>query len=863
MKPFHSIAVPHKDILEGRLTLDIYAADLWAVSQNKGPEEYRNAELFFRKTYSTQGLESLMGIVENRLKGKGGDPIIQIQTPFGGGKTHSLIAMYHKAKEWGAKPVALVGDKLKTGRRAEEFDTLWGLMEMQLTGSRKTFDSPIPPGGDQIIRLLERHSPVLILADELISYLNVADAVTVENTTLTSLTYGFWDNLAKAVTQISGVSMVYTTTPSNPYNKSPRGQEIVSQLQNITGRVEIIRTPVNDDEIAHIIRRRLFTDIKETQVKEIVAEYSDYAEKENILPSLTELSEYRKKFAASYPFMPEVIDVLYQRWGSYSTFQRTRGLLRLLSLVVHSLKEKNLRYISLADFDLNNQEIRQELLKHIGEEFNGVIASDITGDQSGSEKVNNVLGDAFRGLTLGTRTASAIFLYSFSGGGTKGATLAEIKRSATTLDNPSSVISEVLDQLKSRLFYLQTSGDACFFNSQPNLNRILLTKMENVKDDELVPLEKDLIRESLEKDVLKSFIWEESSGNIPDSESLHLVILKQGDQEIIRQILSMKGQTPRVHKNTLFFLYPPESERHQFSAILKRRLAYESIQKDKKNLQLSKDQEKEVKDELNKIKSGLKEAVRNLYHTVAVPDKEDSVSLLDLGKPVHGKLKALNREVYDSLRADGKISEKIEPIVIREKYLSGKDHVSTANIYKSTLKTPGEIRLSGRSVLEQALSKGVEKGLFGLGELKDNQPVCQYFKETPCLAFSEHEVLISESLCVMQSDQKQENKSSDKTVNAFSATGSDSTAGSVKENSDVKKTAGRGTGNPGDKKELKLRFQVPQGKVSSIMGAMNFLQTKFKTLEINLAASNGSISEQEYKDKIIECFEQSGIQLQD
>ncbi len=93
MKVFHTIAIPHRDILEGRLTMDVFAADLWEVSQNRGPDEYRDSDTFFKKTYLTEGLRNLLSVVEKRLQGKGGDPVIQIQTPFGGGKTHALIAM--------------------------------------------------------------------------------------------------------------------------------------------------------------------------------------------------------------------------------------------------------------------------------------------------------------------------------------------------------------------------------------------------------------------------------------------------------------------------------------------------------------------------------------------------------------------------------------------------------------------------------------------------------------------------------------------------------------------------------------------------------------------------------------------------
>jgi predicted AAA+ superfamily ATPase len=133
MKPFHTIAVPHDDILQGRLTLDVFAADLWEVYHGRGPAEYRDPDLFFRKTYLTQGLQHLLAVVEGRLNGRGGDPVIQMQTPFGGGKTHALIALYHRARRWGVRPVVLVGTPLPARQ------TLWGLLAEQLTGSPLRF----------------------------------------------------------------------------------------------------------------------------------------------------------------------------------------------------------------------------------------------------------------------------------------------------------------------------------------------------------------------------------------------------------------------------------------------------------------------------------------------------------------------------------------------------------------------------------------------------------------------------------------------------------------------------------------------------------------------------------------------------
>lgn len=147
MKPFSTIAIPHRDILEGRLTMDIFAADLWEVLKGRAPEEYQDPTIFFRKTYLTSGLKNLLDIAEKRLRGKGGDPIIQLQTPFGGGKTHSLIALYHKAKELSVNLIVFSGDKFSAGKSEL---TLWEEMERQLEGKIENLTGRVTPGGEKL-----------------------------------------------------------------------------------------------------------------------------------------------------------------------------------------------------------------------------------------------------------------------------------------------------------------------------------------------------------------------------------------------------------------------------------------------------------------------------------------------------------------------------------------------------------------------------------------------------------------------------------------------------------------------------------------------------------------------------------------
>ena len=742
--PFHTIAIPHRDILAGRLTLDVFAADLWEVFKGRAPDEYKDAGQFFEKTYQTDGLKHLLSIVEGRLNGQGGDPVIQIQTPFGGGKTHALIAMYHKAGEWNAQKVVLVGTPMSAS------DTLWGGLEKQLTGKVAHFDGLTSPGRDALYQMLSENQPVLILMDEVLEYMTKAAGVRVGDSTLASQTLAFMQELTEAAGTLEQVALVITLPSSGMEHFDEGAEQLFRQLGHVAGRVEKIYTPVEDREITHVIRHRLFSHIDMTGAGEMIRDFMDYAVKESILPPRTEPSECRERFEAAYPFQPEVIDVLYQRWGSFPNFQRTRGVLRLLSLVIHSLKEKAIPYISLADFDLSVQEIRRELLKHIGGEYDSVIAADITGEDAGAKKVDVGLGDAYKGLKLGSRAATSVFLYSFSGGTEKGANLGEIKRSATTTGNPSSVLTEAVEGLQEKLFYLQHESGRSYFTNQPNLNSILLIRMENINDQTIDEFEETELKKNLSSGGLKTFVWPRDGSDVPDDAELKLIILKKRDDLLMKDTLETKGNTPRVNRNTLFFLTPLEHEAAGFYSQLRKIIAYEAIRGDK-TLNLSAEQQREIRTELRKATDELNDRLRRYYRTVFIPTKE-GLKESDLGLPTYGVSKKLDEAVYDKLRLDREILESVHPLVIKERYLKANEFVSTEQLYQSSAKTPGEARVIGQG-WESGIREGVEQGLFGLGELEDGKPVCRYFKERPSsIAFSGSEVIIREDICIVQKE---------------------------------------------------------------------------------------------------------------
>ncbi len=740
---FETIAKPHRDILRGLFTADTYAAKLGHVVKKEGPLEYRSAQQFFDKTYETEGLKVLLSGVEGRLKGhdrKNQDPIIQLQTPFGGGKTHTLIALYHKAKEWNAKPIVIVGSELDMNK------TFWGEIESQLNGKVQEFNGNVAPGSDSISKLFKENStPVLILMDEVLQYLKRAAGVPIEKSTLADQTLAFMLSLTEAVTDSPNVAFIVTLQESEVQplaNQFPLFNDLLNRMKRVV-------TPVEDREISSIIRRRLFSkdEFNQSEAKKVIRAFAKYAKNEGILPEGIQESEYREQFADSYPFQPEVIDVLYQRWGSFPDFQRTRGVLRLLSRVVHCACGKNRPYITLADFDLADSDIREVLLEHTGPEYRSIIANDITGPNAGAKVADKELGSTYEHLALGTRTATATFLYSFTGGLERGAKLDEIKRSTAPIDKLSAVIDTAKNQLSEHLFYLRTENGKLYFDTQPNLNRIVQTRMENV-DDQVVETR---VNSQLQKCFksqsnghFKTDISPNDSSDIQDNDDLKLIVLSKRDDVFCQNLVENKGETPRIYRNTLFFITPPSQEADHLRTEIRKVVAYEEIKKDT-SLNLSPTQEKEIEEARKQSETALNNALRRDFRNVLIPAK-DGLSVEDLGMRAQGMDTPLDDEVYQMLLVKGKILTSIGPRNIAIRYLKENETLSTSQLLHSSLRTPGETIVL-RDAWEKSIRQGVEEGLFGLGEKENGMLIPHYFKGMPLeIALDDNEVIIHPNL---------------------------------------------------------------------------------------------------------------------
>ncbi len=846
MANFPEIAVPHTDIYEGKLTLETYAANLWDVFNDEGPSEYRDPKTFFQRTYPTKNLTKILDSVKSRLDGGPVDHFRPITTPFGGGKTHTMIYLYHEFQEWhGKKPVVLVGTAMDP-----ETQTIWGEIENQLTGKVDKLSGNVSRGATAIKEILKDHQPILILIDELLHYVNRAAGIKVEQTNLGEQTIAFVQELGEAIMNLENVCVVVTLPSSaNEHLNDQMTAALFEKLKKFSGRIEDSVSPVDDHDIPNIIRARLFQSTSaqiQDRAEPIISDFADYCEEEGIFPEGMEKPEYRKQFEQSYPFLPQVIDVLYKRWGTLQRFQRTRGVLRLLSIVVNDLLKANRPFISLGDFDLSNERLKGELTGYLDDQFQSVIAQDIAGDDSGAAKVDKMMPQTLWAAELGTRAARAIFMYSHSGAVTsKGATDAEIMRATVSRGIESANVNTVLEKFRNQLFYLNVEEGKYIFTKEANILKMKLDKMENIGPSAIEESERRLIKENTTSNRLKVILWPKNSKDVENSHPMKLVILRENDARLVESIYDYVGEQTRVYKNNIFILAPSEGEKSKFLASLKSKLAWEQIKSG--DARLSGEQKKTLAQELARENDYLKDYVKEYYSTLYVPGRE-SASGRRVSVPLSTS-QTIDQIVFDHLRQESLINEQLGPLLIKTQYLGENEYVDTDNLYETMLRTPGERRPVSKDVLKDAITDGVLKGEFGLGEIEDGKPVCKYFGNGsyPEVSLDPGEKIIRAQTCQSQMGPRAKEELGCPEC-GYKTTDADDLAGHKRSHARE---------SPQDITSLNYSFFVPQGAVNHTGGMFLSIAAKFSKLRLTVEADGGKMTKQDVEN-LKEALRQMG-----
>jgi len=587
LRPWTEIVKLHPDVESGQTAMAAYAIDLGALVDNDPnvPVAYRDAESFFRITYPTEGMRRLLAEVLGRLTGQGGDRVLQLRSPFGGGKSHSLAALYHAARSRaalaqlgectdlpdpgvvrvavfdGEKFDALTGKEVDGPASAEasagkqRIRTMWGWLAWQLGEDafalvRQHDEQKVSPGGDVIAKLLG-DQPTLLLLDEVLKYLEKAAGDRVVDSTHERQAKDFLQSLSVEVARSSKAVMVYSLQASA---KEALGNvALLQELDHLTSRVDAKCEPVTGDEVMAVLHRRLLRESPDEQVAATVADavaavvtqmraaYAATDEDKRLAEE--EGIQFRERIKRSYPFHPALIDVMKERWNSIPDFQRTRGALRFLAVCMHALKTRGGAQVMLGpgDIPLHDGDVRQAFFTEVGqrEVYQAVLDSDLVGRNARVWPIDRRMEKqepALAGVKPAQRLATAALMYSFGGlmrPGSEtgellppGATQEELFACSVGPDLDSITAQACLKELRDirGCLYLHYDGVRYCFKTTPNVNMLVEGEAEAV-DRERGAVEA-AIRERLEHELggeQNALIWPARSDQIPDEQPAFLV----------------------------------------------------------------------------------------------------------------------------------------------------------------------------------------------------------------------------------------------------------------------------------------------------------------------------------------------------
>lgn len=680
---WRDVMQPHPDVAEGRYRAAEFAADLAQVARGEGAIEYRDPVEFFARTYVTEGMAGLLVESLQRLSGQGGEPVIQLKTAFGGGKTHSMLALYHMVRGGlrvdhipSLKPImdragldtlpkanvaVLVGTSLDPTRKKNPgnlpkytVNTIWGEMAYQLVTSAGQPDlyaivsdsdkRGVSPGSEALKTLFNACGSCLILMDELVAYAKKIYGVD-------GLPAGSYDNFITFIQEVTEAarasenSIVVASIPESDIEiGGDAGKMALDTIEHTFGRMESIWKPVAANEGFEVVRRRLFLDCKDPAARDMVcnAFSSMYQENASDFPMEAKEVEYRNRMVSCYPIHPEIFDRLYGDWATLERFQRTRGVLRLMAAVIHELWMANdsSAMIMPGSIPLNVPSVRDELVRHLPDTWNSIIDREVDGKDSIPYQKDK---STFRyGQKLAARrVARTIMLGSApSTSALRDQTIRGLETSRIRLGvvQPGESIADfndALNTLHGSLSYLYNNQNATrfWYDTKPTLRKTSEDRASQVSDEDvIVEIESRLRRVRRENPFSGLHTCPASSNDIPDEQSARLVILRPEDTfrrangkdsgralTTVADYLNMRGSSPRVYRNMLAFVAPDQDKLRDLKTEVKRFIAWKSIISDKEDLNLDGGQLREAESSLSRSNNSVESRIKETYCWLLVP----------------------------------------------------------------------------------------------------------------------------------------------------------------------------------------------------------------------------------------------------
>ena len=675
---WREVMEPHMDVAEGRYKNAEFAADLAQVARGKGELEYRDPVEFFNRTYVTEGMKGLLVQSLRRVSELDGEPVIQLKTAFGGGKTHSMLALYHMMRSRsrvgqianlapvleaaGVSEVpevhvaVLVGTALNPANSKRPptmpgitVNTLWGEIAFQLAesaGKPELYDyvkeadkRGVSPGSEALANLFDACGCCLVLMDELVAYakkLYGAD----------KLPAGTLDNFITFIQELteaaraSKCSLVVASIPESDNEiGGEAGQRALEQIEHTFGRMESIWKPVGASEGFEVVRRRLFLNCKDEAARdEVCFAFSEmYGENTAEFPTESRELEYRERMVSCYPIHPEVFDRLYEDWATLERFQRTRGVLRLMAAVIHELwmSRDPSPMIMPGSFPLDVPGVRDELTRYLDDNWNAVVDSEVDGKQSLPYR-NDRNNPRYGSLLASRRVARTVMLGSapdVGGQSVRGIERAHIRLGTVQPGENISVFNDALGTLQTSSSYLYSdaNGNRFWYDTRPTLRKVAEDRAQMVKDsDALFEVEGRLKRLRKVEPFSGIHVCPASTLDVPDDQSLRLVVLppaakhRSGAAEsealkLASEIITSRGSTPRSYKNMIVFAAADASCYSQILKSAKQYLAWDSIKADRESLNLDVAQTRETEQSARRADESLDAKIQEAYSWLLYP----------------------------------------------------------------------------------------------------------------------------------------------------------------------------------------------------------------------------------------------------
>lgn len=632
MKSVFECCEPRKEVLEGELREDIFAARLHDVVEGKADPVYQNAQVFFSNTYRTEGLKSLLKEVLGRVTGrsKASNPVIRLETAFGGGKTHSLIALYHVcrgnlpidvAAELAGQQITLVSAIRVAAIAADSIDPVSGLkhgkvvvhsllgeLAYQLRGEEgyalaKEADLAGGGGSSALLEEILGDEPTVIMIDEIAGHMRKARAKQVGSTTVADLVPSFLASLLDVASSRSNVVVVYTLAGlADAYSKETEQiSSAITDAIRVSARKEHVITPTGETEVAAVVNHRLFQRIDSDCAQEVADAfgdlYTEFIDRDAPLPVRAEQAEYRDEIARTYPFHPEFLDTLTRKIATIPNFQRTRGALRLLARVVRrlwELKPTDAHLIHIHHVDFGLEQIAEELTSRLDKPlFRPAIEADIVSAKEGHPAHASLVDEEYVDADkppYASRVAATVFLHSLTAGKAGGVDLPSIMLSVVGPGDEPVLIEQAAEKLYDECWFLHYDGHDYRFGTEFNLPKVVADEAQAVSQSLAKEHLDSVIRKVWGRSGLKPVYFKSEPSEVEDSASEPQLVILHYDTATMKEestdppsmamaISQVTGsaEAPRSFRNHVLFLVADEGQKERMIELSRKLIALDRI----------------------------------------------------------------------------------------------------------------------------------------------------------------------------------------------------------------------------------------------------------------------------------------------